>query len=105
MHKRNLYEAKAVTDNKKPNALRFPLVKSKRKQIEEDRLTEIEKENRLLLEKMTLIMQGEDNFAGFVRYANSPSVFWDQPHQQSSLLNSSAIINPQLNSAMSEEGL
>ncbi len=59
-------EARAQTDNRKPNALKFPILKTKKKQQEEDRLTEIERENRLLLEKMSFIMQSEENYAGFV---------------------------------------
>ena len=34
-----------------------------------DKLTEIERENRLLLEKMSYIMQSEQNSAGFQKYS------------------------------------
>lgn len=57
-----------MVDNTEPSSLKYPLIKTKKEQILEgknqilfnnyllDRCTEIEKANRILLEKMTNIM-------------------------------------------------
>lgn len=42
-------------------------MKLKKEQLLEDRFTEIERENRLLLEKMSNIMISEKNSVGFIK--------------------------------------
>eukprot|EP00347_Sterkiella_histriomuscorum_P023394 403334801 len=61
MHKKKISQAKPQTDTTMPSSLKFPLLKSKRRQLEEDRLTEVERANRILLEKMTMIMNSEES--------------------------------------------
>ncbi len=56
LHKDRLHQSRPQVDTSVPSACRYPLVKSKKEQILEERCTEIEKANRLLLEKMTNIM-------------------------------------------------
>ena len=67
IHKDKLQHVRGQTDTSQPLSLKFPLLKSKKRQIQEgkqmseidknvDQLTEIERENRLLYEKMSIIM-------------------------------------------------
>ena len=56
LHKQKIHEIRPIIDNNEPSSLRYPIIKTKKEQILEDRCTEIEKANRILLEKMTNIM-------------------------------------------------
>ena len=71
MHKININQTRPVIDNSEPFSLKYPIVKTKKELIIEgkllffklfltelyiERCTEIEKANRLLLEKMASIM-------------------------------------------------
>ena len=57
-HKKKIRDTRCVVDNKLPLALKYPHIKSKKELIIEERCTQIEKSNRLLLEKMTNILAG-----------------------------------------------
>ena len=57
MHYKHLLEMRAITDSSLPLAYQYPLMKQKKEQILEDRCTEIERENRLLLEKIATIVR------------------------------------------------
>ncbi|TNV81989.1 hypothetical protein FGO68_gene10722 [Halteria grandinella] len=56
LHYCKLNSARSITDNNEPTSLRFPLLKSKKKTQEEAKMAEIERENRILLEKIANIM-------------------------------------------------
>jgi hypothetical protein len=58
MHKQKLQTTTARIDNSKPSALQYPIIKAKKERIIEERCTEIEKANRILLERMTSILKG-----------------------------------------------
>ena len=58
MHKQKLQTTTSRIDNSKPSALLYPIIKAKKERILEERCTEIEKANRLLLERMTSILKG-----------------------------------------------
>jgi hypothetical protein len=74
MHRKKLYETRPAIDNSLPVACKHPLVKSKKELLIEgksitvfifhtlrislERCTEIEKANRILLQKMTKILSG-----------------------------------------------
>lgn len=47
-----------AVDNTLPSAYNYPIVKSKKEMIIEERCNEIEKANRILLERMTSILAG-----------------------------------------------
>jgi hypothetical protein len=57
-HKDHVRNAKGRVDNALPESMYHPIVKHKKEQMIEDRCTEIEKANRILLEKMTSILAG-----------------------------------------------
>ena len=57
MHYKHLLEMRAITDSSLPIAYQYSLMKQKKEQILEDRCTEIERENRLLLEKIATIVR------------------------------------------------
>lgn len=54
----NLRAVKPSVDNALPDSMYHPIVKAKKEQMIEDRCTEIEKANRVLLERMTCILAG-----------------------------------------------
>lgn len=58
MHKKKIQGTSARVDNNPPVAMSYPLVRAKKEQIIEERCTEIEKANRLLLDRMTNILAG-----------------------------------------------
>ena len=58
IHKKKILEMRPVLDTSAPTACRYPIINTKRDQQEEERITQIEKQNRLLLEKMQNIMHG-----------------------------------------------
>lgn len=51
------FAAKSVIDNKPPQTYMHLHLKLKKLQIEEERLAEVERENRILLEKISYIMR------------------------------------------------
>eukprot|EP00347_Sterkiella_histriomuscorum_P004050 403361935 len=59
LHKQSIYQVKPTVDNAMPDSLRYPLIKTKREMIIEERCTEIERANRILLEKMATIMSSQ----------------------------------------------
>lgn len=56
-HRRKVHSAKAVIDNKPPQTYMHLHLKLKKLQVEEERLATIERDNRILLEKMSYIMR------------------------------------------------
>ncbi|XP_046854134.1 uncharacterized protein DDB_G0286299-like [Xenia sp. Carnegie-2017] len=56
-HRRKVATSKAVVDNKPPKTYMHLHLKLKKLQIEEERLATIERDNRILLEKMSQIMR------------------------------------------------
>jgi len=56
-HRKKVDEAEAVVDNHAPQAYSHLHLKLKKLQLEEERLATIERDNRLLLEKMSCIMR------------------------------------------------
>lgn len=63
LHKIKIHETRPLVDNSEPSSLKYPLIKTKKEQLLEDRCTEIEKANRILLEKMTNIMTSQPQLA------------------------------------------
>lgn len=63
MHKKKLKNVKSTVDNKPPKTYMHLQLKLKKLQLEEERLATVERDNRLLLEKMSSIMtrKGMDN--------------------------------------------
>ena len=57
IHMEKLRKVKPTLNLKKPKAFKHLKSRAKKEQMLEDRYTEIERENRILLEKMTSIMQ------------------------------------------------
>ena len=58
MHRKKVQTTTARVDNNLPNSYKYPIVKSKKEMIIEDRCNEIEKANRILLQRMTSILAG-----------------------------------------------
>ena len=58
-HRRNLATMKAAIDNKPPQRFAHLQRNQKKEQMMEERYAEIERDNRLLLEKMSHIMRNE----------------------------------------------
>lgn len=56
-HRRKVFSAKAVIDNKPPQTYMHLHLKLKKLQVEEERLATIERDNRILLEKMSFVMR------------------------------------------------
>lgn len=56
-HRRKVQSAKAVIDNKPPQTYMHLHLKLKKLQVEEERLATIERDNRILLEKMSFVMR------------------------------------------------
>ena len=56
LHKKKVNNVKPVLDMSAPIATRYPIIRAKQEQMQEDRFTEIERENRILLARMTQIM-------------------------------------------------
>ncbi|XP_022089627.1 uncharacterized protein C17orf105 homolog [Acanthaster planci] len=56
-HRQKVRNAKAVIDNKPPQTYMHLHLKLKKLQVEEERLATIERDNRILLEKMCSIMR------------------------------------------------
>lgn len=56
MHKKRVRKMRSVIDRSKPSKFTHLKYKAKKEQMLEDRYTEIERENRILLEKMSYIM-------------------------------------------------
>jgi len=80
IHMRKLRNVKPTINLKKPKAFKHLKSRAKKEQMLEDRYTEIERENRILLEKMTSIMQkpnrtstsfSNDRFASTSGFINS----------------------------------
>lgn len=57
-HKASLRSVKPTVNNSLPESMYHPIVKAKKEQMIEDRCSEIEKANRVLLERMTCILAG-----------------------------------------------
>lgn len=57
IHKKKIREMKPFIDNGLPLTFGYGNNRRKKEQLIEDRFTEIERENRILLEKITTIMQ------------------------------------------------
>ena len=58
MHRKKLQLTTSRVDNSLPSSYNYPIVKSKKEMIIEDRCTEIERANRILLQRMTSILAG-----------------------------------------------
>jgi len=56
-HRRKVQSAKAVIDNKPPQTYMHLHLKLKKLQVEEERIATIERDNRILMEKMSYIMR------------------------------------------------
>ncbi|XP_071121154.1 sperm axonemal maintenance protein CFAP97D1-like [Mytilus edulis] len=56
-HRKKVFAAKPVVDNKPPTTYMHLHIKLKKLQIEEERLTTVERDNRILLQKMAYIMK------------------------------------------------
>lgn len=56
-HRRKVQSAKAVIDNKPPQTYMHLHLKLKKLQVEEETLATIERDNRILLEKMSFVMR------------------------------------------------
>ncbi|CAH1786337.1 unnamed protein product [Owenia fusiformis] len=56
-HRRKVTSAQAVIDNKPPKTYMHLHLKLKKLQMEEERLATVERDNRILLEKMSFIMR------------------------------------------------
>merc|ERR1739848_140988 len=56
-HRRKVSEAKSVLDNRPPETYMHLHLKLKKLQMEEERLATVERDNRILLEKMSYIMR------------------------------------------------
>lgn len=67
VHKKKMMEMKHFVDTNPPNTFGLSTNKKKREQLIEDRFTEIERENRILLEKITSIMQKNQRFSLFLK--------------------------------------
>lgn len=57
MHRKKVHQAEAVIDNHAPKTYLHLHLKLKKMQIEEERLATVERDNRILLEKMSYIMR------------------------------------------------
>jgi len=57
LHRMRLNQIKPAIDNKPPTRYKHPFQNLKKAQLEDERNMEIERENRLLLEKMSMIME------------------------------------------------
>ena len=57
LHLKKILEMKHFIDTNPPNTYGLGNNRKKKEQLMEDRFTEIERENRILLEKITTIMQ------------------------------------------------
>ena len=75
LHRKKIIGTSARVDNNPPKAMQYPLIRAKKEQIIEDRCTEIERANRILLERMTNILAGPAthniNRSNY-HYTNSP---------------------------------
>ena len=74
IHRKKLSSIKACIDNSRPKTATHLLVNLKKRQMTEERFSTIERENRLLLEKMSFIMQnkgGVDNRNESLQYSHS----------------------------------
>ena len=58
LHKRRLRAARPAIDTRAPRRFGHIQYKAKKERLQEERFTEIERENRILLEKMHRIMNG-----------------------------------------------
>jgi hypothetical protein len=61
LHQKKIKEMKPDIDNKAPSTFQFLSSRKKKEQIQEDKFSEIERANKLLLEKITTIMQKPNN--------------------------------------------
>ncbi|DAZ95650.1 TPA: hypothetical protein N0F65_002279 [Lagenidium giganteum] len=73
IHKSKLHTIKSTIDNSEPHRPAHLRKNLKREQMKEERYAEIERENRILLEKMSHIMQNEtlDNKNQSITYSHS----------------------------------
>eukprot|EP00347_Sterkiella_histriomuscorum_P013852 403363119 len=74
LHRQKLGESKPVVDNSLPGSFRYPIIKTKKEQLLEERCTEIEKANRILLEKMTNIMTNHQNAASTLKKVGANNI-------------------------------
>jgi len=58
VHHRQVRSVQPLVDNNKPNSMGYPIIKLKKEQLIEERCVEIERDNRILLERMTKILAG-----------------------------------------------
>ncbi len=91
IHMEKLRKVKPTLNVKKPKAFKHPKSRAKKEQMLEDRYTEIERENRILLEKMTSIMQkpnrtstsfSQDRFANYPSFQTKKSLNRQQRKQE-----------------------
>ena len=61
-HRKKILEMRHLIDMKPPDTFGLTNNRKKKEQLMEDRFTEIERENRILLEKITSIMQKNPRF-------------------------------------------
>ncbi|KAH7479835.1 hypothetical protein PRIC1_008612 [Phytophthora ramorum] len=73
IHRTKLYSIKSAIDNSEPHRPTHLRKNLKKEQLKEERYAEIERENRILLEKMSTIMQGDslDNKNQSIAYGHS----------------------------------
>lgn len=73
IHRSKLFTIKSAIDNSEPHRPSHLRKNMKKEQMKEDRYAEIERGNRILLEKMSTIMQGEklDNKNQSIAYSHS----------------------------------
>jgi E3 ubiquitin-protein ligase TRIP12 len=73
IHRKKLHSIKSTIDNTEPHRPSHLRKNLKKEQMKEERYAEIERENRILLEKMSFIMQNEtlDNKNASVNYGHS----------------------------------
>jgi len=73
IHKKKLNTIKSCIDNSEPNRPTHLRKNLKKEQMKEERYATIERENRILLEKMSFIMQHDtlDNKNGSIKHGHS----------------------------------
>lgn len=91
IHMEKLRKVKPTINLKKPKVFKHLKSRAKKEQMLEDRYTEIERENRILLEKMTSIMQkpnrtstsfSQDRFANYPAFQTKKSLNRQQRKQE-----------------------
>ena len=74
MLEKNLKSIKCSIDHKKPGTFGILKHNLKKQQLKEERITEIERENRILLEKLTTIMKDQKPFVAVPKETRSRSL-------------------------------